>query len=141
IDMILVEKIEAFLNEKIRTKKGLPKRDPAYDASPAYQDDRFKWNTFIKIDDYYERMTYARRFLELLGVGSSRYAYRLSTDKVLKISVDEDRGVAQNEAEVAAYTNPDTRKMVTKIFDFDSDNYEWLVSEAVRPVTKADLKK
>lgn len=139
--MKLIEEIDSFLNEKIRTKKGLSTRDPRYDNSPAFQDDRFKWNTFVNIPSPYEKMKYARRFLKQLGSGSSRDVYQYSTDKVLKITNEPSRGIAQNEAEVAAYTHPATKDLVAKIFDFDDKNFYWLVSEAVRPLTRSDIRK
>lgn len=68
--------------------------------------------------------------LPRMGRGSSRAVYALSTSKVLKIST-EDRGRAQTEAEVSVWTNPATRAVAARVFDFDPD-YAWSVMEVAK---------
>lgn len=72
-----------------------------------------------------------------LGEGSSRSVYRISKDRVLKVAggnrADINIGLAQNEAEVQAYTNPKTDKdIVPRIYDYHPE-YFWLISEQVMP--------
>ena len=68
--------------------------------------------------------------LKYLGMGSSRAVYLLSSTKVLKLAKNE-AGIAQNAKEVDVYTDPRTRDIVAKIYDFD-DKYTFIVSELVR---------
>lgn len=71
-----------------------------------------------------------------LGEGSSRVVYTIDSSKVLKQAINE-KGVAQNEAEVKAFTNPKVKPIIAQIYDAD-DNYEWVVSEIVRPMGSVD---
>lgn len=99
--------------------------------------DKFLLDKFRTISDE-DALKYARSKLELLGEGSSRIVFILSSNKVLKISKN-DAGIAQNEAEVDIYTRPNIKPIVTKIFDFASD-YSWVISELVRPATESDIE-
>lgn len=76
--------------------------------------------------------------LEDLFSGSSRQAYALSSGKVLKVALPENQaaGRAQNEAEVEIYTNPKTKPLVTKVYDYDS-RYKWIIVELVRPLDES----
>lgn len=50
-----------------------------------------------------------------------------------------NKGRAQNEQEVNVYTNPAIKPIVAQIYDFDSRNYEWLVSEVVRECSEQEF--
>lgn len=71
--------------------------------------------------------------LPLLGQGSSRAAFLLDSKRVLKIAINE-KGYAQNAAELELADDPGVAPLVTKIFRVGKDN-SWLVSELVRPLT------
>lgn len=89
---------------------------------------------FIKQDDAIE---YVKKHLPLLGQGTSRIVFALSGDKVLKIAHRKTlAGEAQNEQEVNLYTNPDTKPVMTKIYDAD-DEYFWIISELAKPFSSA----
>jgi hypothetical protein len=93
---------------------------------------RFNIATFKHLIDKKDLTTgrkYAHKHLDKLGIGSSRAGFLLTSQKVLKVALDE-RGMAQNEAEVNLYTNPLTKPVITKIYDFDSE-YQWIVCELV----------
>jgi hypothetical protein len=79
---------------------------------------------------------YADTFLEKLGRGSSRAAYLLTSKTVLKVAINE-KGLAQNEAEVDVFTNPKSRLIVAKIHKAD-DQYKWVISDLVNPVNTAN---
>ena len=97
----------------------------------------FKWNEFKNIKSHKEQYRYALQHLPGLGQGSSRRTFQLgNSSKVLKVAVNT-AGLAQNKAEVDVYTNPVTKRVVTKTFDFEP-NYGWLVAEAVRPIDYTD---
>jgi len=92
-------------------------------------------------DDQWE---YANEHLELLGVGSARSVFLLSSRYVLKMARGDrgfsfEKGTAQNEAEVDVYTDPRTKPIVTKIYDFDPKKYTWVVSELVRPLSHKEF--
>jgi hypothetical protein len=74
--------------------------------------------------------------LPYMGRGSSRRVYALSTGKVLKISRNV-MGIAQTEAEVAVWTNPSTREIAARVFDFDPD-YMWSVMEIAKTFNNYD---
>lgn len=93
---------------------------------------KFDLNFFKKLS-WTEKHDYAEKHLPRLGTGSSRDVYALSGHKVLKISLDHEKGFGQNEAEVEIYSNPMTKPIISKIYDFDSKNYEWLISEIAKP--------
>lgn len=80
--------------------------------------------------------TYVDRFFKSLGTGSARRAYLFSSSKVLKVVApgNLNKGVAQNKAEVEIFTDPRLKKyeFTTKIIDFDSQDYLWLLTELVK---------
>lgn len=102
----------------------------------------FKLSEFKQLDEPFKMVAYCDDVLRELGTGSSRVTYLLSSSKVLKIARpnNEDKGRAQNQSELDVYTNPRTKPIVAKIFDYDT-NYNWLISEVVRPITDAEFKQ
>ena len=66
------------------------------------------------------------------GEGSARKTYLIDSSKILKLAKGT-KGIAQNEAEVSVYTNPNVRSVVAKIFDYHPD-FRWVISELVRPM-------
>jgi len=76
---------------------------------------------------------YAVEFLETLGKGSSRRAFLLSSKYALKIAINE-KGIAQNEAELDVFTNPKSRAIVAKVYDADQEGNKWLISDLVKPL-------
>ncbi len=112
--------IELFL--EIRSKKG----------SRSAFGDKFDIKRFKSIDNINILQEYAENFLEFLGRGSSRTAFVLSNRYALKIARNQ-KGVAQNEAEIDVYTNPKTQSVIAKVYDYDPEN-KWLIAEVVRPI-------
>lgn len=95
----------------------------------------FKWNEFTSLSEvsgWSALIEYAKTHnLPFLGEGSARIVFALPNTKyVLKIA-KSDKGISQNQAEVDVYTNPKTKNIVAKIFNFDRD-YTWIVSETVK---------
>lgn len=74
---------------------------------------------------------YANNRLEQIGKGSAREVYVMSGKHVLKVA-SSMAGIAQNKEEVDVYTDPETKPIVAKIFDFDKDFF-WISSEMARP--------
>lgn len=78
-------------------------------------------------------LVYAQKRLPLLGSGTARETFRLSSTKVLKIAKNSSFGREQNRVEVDTFTNPSLKPITTRIFNFH-DDYLWLISELVRPI-------
>lgn len=108
-------------------------------------DDPFSIDRMRSIEDRAELRDYVSMRLELIASGSSRDVYLLSSRKVLKLAITnaevggkhddryDMRGIAQNEAEVDAYTNAHVKPILAKIYEFHPQ-YHWLISELVRPL-------
>jgi hypothetical protein len=112
--------------EKIRTDKG----------GKGKFGDKFNLNKFKELDGIHIMLDYAQSFLETLGTGSSRRAFLLSGKYVLKIALNE-KGLAQNQAEMDVFTNPQSQAVVAKVYGFDP-KYQWLVADLVKPITNVD---
>jgi hypothetical protein len=97
----------------------------------------FDMDLFKRLDTEVEMEDYASKHLTKLGRGSGRVVFALNDKQVLKISTHNIFGREQNENEVGVYTYPNTKPIVTKIYDFDSE-YKWLVSEFVRVLKSED---
>lgn len=105
---------------------------------------KFNMDQFKRIATSAGRVAYLEDcHLPMLGEGSSRAVYALSTSKVLKIAkfTNYEAGKAQNEAEVSVWTNPETKEIAARIFDF-SEDYAWIVMEIAKPFsnTKYELE-
>lgn len=113
----------SLMVEKIRTDKG----------GKGKFGDKFSLNKFKELDGIHIMLDYADSFLETLGTGSSRRAFLLSGKYVLKIALNE-KGLAQNQAEMDVFTNPQSQAVVAKVYSFDP-KYQWLISDLVKPIT------
>ena len=79
-----------------------------------------------------ERGIWLRRNATNFGTGSARAVYLIDSSKVLKHAMNA-KGIAQNQAELEAYTNPKVKPIVAQIYDYDN-NFKWLISELVKPM-------
>lgn len=115
---LMLEKIRS--KKKVKTKFGKP---------------NFDLEEFKSLPSEAIMRAYAMNYLEPLGQGSSRIAFVLSGNrqKVLKIALNE-KGLAQNKAELEVYTDPATADMAAKIYDTDENN-RWIIADIVRPLT------
>lgn len=120
-EKLLEELVEIVITEKIRSKTfDIAKfKALASDASVSLNQAR------------YNALAYANQRLQQAGKGTSRIAYVLSSSRVLKVA-RSPKGLAQNEAEIDVYTDPRTKPIVAKIYDYDSE-FVWVISEIVRP--------
>jgi len=76
------------------------------------------------------RKVAAKYNLPYMGEGSSRAVYALSTSKVLKIAKNQ-KGIAQNEAEIIVSENPSTRYIGARVYESDPDD-QWLIMEVAK---------
>jgi len=102
----------------------------------------FNWHRFKRLGSLEQMHRYAKYHLKVLGEGSARKVYLLSSGKVLKIAADpattyhlpSPRGLAQNRAEVDLFTDPKTGPIVAKVLDAHDDFY-WIVMELAKEIT------
>lgn len=111
----------------------------------------FNWNQFKKLANMNAMdmaTNYAHYHLQVLGQGSSRTVFILSSRYVLKIALPDSgkggeaspEGIGQNEEEVNAVTSPKLKPIFAEIYDFDK-NYRWIVSELVKPAQNGHFFK
>lgn len=107
------------------------------------QGNSFDWDFFKNISDMYDVKDYLDKTLQPVSkhakdAGSSRIAYVLSNDKVLKIAKN-NAGIAQNKAEtdIASKSNS---SIFTKIYDHHP-NYIWIVAELVEPLVSSNMNR
>lgn len=101
---------------------------------------KFSMRHFRSLTSGEEIVTYAQTHLSCLGKGSSRIVFACSKSKVLKIAINE-KGYAQNAAELFVSHNAETKGAVSAIMDSRKDeagNVVWLISQLVRTVTSSD---
>ena len=98
----------------------------------------FDINIFKFIKSFKSRIKYCNETLKYIGGGSSRKAYMIDNDKVLKIAINK-KGIAQNEVETDAGLS--LYDIAPIIYDFDDDDYLWIESELAHPITPIEFKK
>lgn len=98
--------------------------------------DSFNISKFKRLETPEQVIKYVQDHLKLLGKGTSRHVFVLNSRQVIKVAIGE-KGLAQNEAEVDAFTNPRSKPIIAKIFEAD-DDFKWLVSELVKPLKSDD---
>lgn len=115
-------------NESVSGKKTLS--EMAYPSS-------FNIEEFKSIRSFKDRIKYCSQRLKILGTGSSRRAYKVDDEKVLKIAINR-KGIAQNETEtdygISMY------QIAPVIFDFDDEKFLWIESEFARPINQKEFR-
>ena len=97
----------------------------------------FNIEEFSKLHSFQKRVQYCNERLQRLGAGSSRIAYKLNEERVLKIAKNS-KGIAQNEKEADFGRN--NYGITTYVYDVDSDNYTWIEMELAYPIKKSEVK-
>lgn len=122
--MLLLSKIlfEGFDFEQF---KQLAKSSTHPDTIEKQKDYAWKGITHPEID-------YAKKNLQYLNAGSSRAVFALDDNRVLKIAKNQF-GLEQNQNEVEIWnTLKNGSKVLTAIYDYDKENYKWVVHERVK---------
>lgn len=88
---------------------------------------------FKKLRSYAARVRYCNEKLKKLGSGSSRIAYMVDNEKVLKLAKNV-KGLAQNEMEIQWGNDRLFSHILAKVFEYDKDNL-WVEMELARKVT------
>lgn len=121
--------VQNVLNERIRsTSVTSPHGD--LNVGP------FKLEQFKKMSGLAQMQNYVVKRLEYVAEGSSRQTFVLTSTKVLKLAINR-AGIAQNEQEVEVFTDPRTKDITTRIYEYDPDFF-WIVSELVKPFDDKD---
>lgn len=88
----------------------------------------------------YPEVEYAQQHLPLMGKGSSRITFALSSNKALKIALNE-AGISQNKQEVNSFIHYGQTGAIAEIFDYDVSG-KWIIAEILRPFSSTvDFKK
>ena len=98
----------------------------------------FNLKEFSNIRSFKERKKYCDERLQKLGTGSSRIAYRVDDNKVLKIAYN-NKGIAQNQHEADWHRN--TYGVFAEIFEADTEKYLWLEMEIASKANKNDFQR
>jgi predicted GNAT family acetyltransferase len=98
------------------------------------------WNieTFKSIKSFSKRVAYCNQNLQRLASGSSRIAYKIDEEKVLKLAKNK-KGIAQNSVERDWYVQQSYGNIVAKVYDVD-ENDLWLEMELAKKLTPSRFK-
>lgn len=99
----------------------------------------FDMEYFKSLTSFNKRIKYCNEHLKRIGGGSSRIAYKIDNEKVLKLARNK-KGLAQNEIEVEQGYDNYISDIVTNVFDFD-EKYLWIEAEFAKKVTPQLFKK
>lgn len=109
-----------------------------------YVQPSFKVNTFKQISDSNNLdvlKQYCDEYLNgQIGSGNTRTVYDYTDDMVLKIA-NCPEGRYQNEQEYQIYKVISNNPLLPRIYDVDTENYNWLLSESVLPAKRDDFLK
>lgn len=109
----------------------------------------FNMAEFKLITDLRKQREYLNGHAMVIGYGSSRIAYGISPKHVVKLAGGKgfmlnltdlgkvEAGRAQNEAEAENYAkaSEDARKVLPRTVSVPTNEFNWIISELVRPVT------
>lgn len=105
-------------------------REMAYPAS-------FSFETLKSLKTFKDKKAYIESILKKIGVGSSRIAYAVDDEKVLKLAKNR-KGLAQNEVE---FNNSyDDLDCLSKVYNFDPEGY-WIEAEIATKCKQSDVKR
>jgi len=94
---------------------------------------------FKTLNSFASRIRYCEEHLQRISSGSSRIAYKIDNEKVLKLAKNK-KGLAQNEVEVGASLDTYHNFLFAKVFDYDASDL-WLEMELARKLKKKDFKR
>lgn len=97
----------------------------------------FSLEEFSQLKTFKDRIEYCNKRLQKLGKGSSRIAYKVDDEKVLKIAMNR-KGIAQNMHEADYFRN--NFECFAKIYNADENNYTWIEMELAEKIKESDFK-
>lgn len=99
----------------------------------------FNMEYFKSLKTFKERVEYCNTNLVRLGSGSSRIAYRIDNEKVLKLAKNQ-KGLMQNEEEARLGYNENYFDCIAKVFDYD-DNYKFIEMELAMRCNEKEFQR
>lgn len=91
------------------------------------------------LETYTARKKYAENNLERLSSGSSRIAYLTGTEIVIKLAKN-DKGIAQNEAEINATKKFPHAKYLNKVLS-GAKNFSWIKFNFLEKITEKEFEE
>ena len=101
---------------------------------------RFNLDEFKTIKSRGDMIDYVEGKLQLVGSGSSRIVWALSSRYALKVAFNL-AGVAQNKTEARFSGNPNHKQVIAAVIASDTVRGNWVISELVRPVTPKEFRQ
>ncbi len=101
---------------------------------------RFNLDEFKTIKSRGDMIDYVEGKLQLVGSGSSRIVWALSSRYALKVAFNL-AGVAQNRTEERFSGNPNHKQVIAAVIASDTVRGNWVISELVRPVTPKEFRQ
>lgn len=93
---------------------------------------------FKTLKSFNDRIKYCKENLQQIGSGTSRIAYKINEQKVLKLAKNK-KGIAQNRVEVGFSNDSYFNTIVAEILNYD-DDFLWVEMELARKVTPTIFK-
>lgn len=97
----------------------------------------FSLSELHSLTSYAKKKAYCKEKLQQLGVGTSRAAFDMGGDKVLKLAINR-KGIAQNEVEWDSQHYNSI--IVPEIYDVDDDGY-WIIMQRAEKCTASRFKQ
>lgn len=118
---VTVKQLRLLISEKIRSN----------------QEQKFNIKEFESLSDPQSRQEYCDDRLQVMGEGSTRKVYVLTSKTALKLALNR-RGEGQNSAETKMSQDPEVASIIAKVLRSAPDD-SWIVSELVKPVGDVTL--
>jgi predicted nucleotidyltransferase len=100
--------------------------------------ENFDLDKFKQLKSFKQRVDYCNSTLKKLGSGSSRIVYLVDDKTVLKLAKNQ-KGIAQNDAEIGASTSYYS-DITAEVYESD-ENGLWLEMELAKPINKARFQE
>lgn len=94
---------------------------------------------FSKLKTFKERISYCKKHLTYLASGSSRVAFKIDDQKVLKLALNK-KGLHQNETEIDSSNDSFIGYLFGEIFNYD-ENGLWLEMELAKKMTEKKFEE
>ncbi len=111
--------------------------EETFDEIVGKMQSNFDLQHFKSLKTFKERVDYCKKTLEYLGKGSSRIVFGLDSKNVLKLAFN-NKGQSQNEAETRF---GDYFSILAKSYDWNENDYNWLISERAKKITQKRFKE
>lgn len=100
----------------------------------------FNMDQFKSLNSFRKREQYCNQHLKRISSGSSRIAYILNNNMVLKLAKNQ-KGINQNETEGDYSIQNGYGLIVTQIHELDNENDLWLVSEFAKNISESRFEQ